>query len=126
MSLVTLQDCHALFAGHYHLKIHSLRVNFSQHTVILGPNGSGKSALVALVASHGELLDGQRQVTTDIAWVSVEQQQALIEAEKQKDCADILDIIAIPTTVKEILFDSVDSEDIEPSFLVRVSDVFCT
>lgn len=124
MSLVTLQDCHALFAGHYHLKINSLKVDPRQHTVILGPNGSGKSALAALVASYGELLDGQRQVTTDIAWVSVAQQQALIEAEKQKDCADILDIIAIPSTVKEILFDGLDSEDIEPSFLARVIDVF--
>jgi molybdate transport system ATP-binding protein len=95
-----------------------------QHTVVLGPNGSGKSALAAFVAGHGELEDGQRQVVANIAWVSVEQQQALIEAEKQKDCADILDIIPIATTVEEILFEASPPDDIEQTLLARVSDVF--
>ena len=124
MSLVTLQNCHALLAEHYHLNIGSLIITQLQHTVILGPNGSGKSALAALVAGEGELLDGQRQVTSNIAWVSVEQQQALIETEKQKDCADILDIIAVPTTVQEILFEGLNPANIEQTLVKRVSDVF--
>jgi molybdate transport system ATP-binding protein len=124
MSLVTLKTCHVIFAEHYHLDINSLTIEPSHHTVILGPNGSGKSALAALVAGEGELLAGQRQVISNIAWVSVEQQQALIEAEKQKDCADILDVIAIPTTVEEILFDGLRPNDIKQSLLARVTDVF--
>jgi molybdate transport system ATP-binding protein len=124
MSLVTLQTCQATFAEHFHLNIDSLSVKPLQHTVVLGPNGSGKSALAALVAGEGELLNGQRQVASNIAWVSVEQQQALIEAEKQKDCADILDIIPIATTVEEILFEGSHPDDIEQTLLARVSEVF--
>jgi molybdate transport system ATP-binding protein len=124
MSLVTLQTCQATFAEHFHLNIDSLSVKPLQHTVVVGPNGSGKSALAALVAGEGELLNGQRQVASNIAWVSVEQQQALIEAEKQKDCADILDIIPIATTVEEILLEGLHPDDIEQTLLARVSKVF--
>jgi molybdate transport system ATP-binding protein len=124
MSLVTLEHCHALFAEHYHLHTDHLSIGLLQHPVVLGPNGSGKSALAALIAGHGEWLDGLRQVTSNIAWVSVEQQQALIEAEKQKDCADILDIIPIPTTVEEILLEGYDSGDMVQTLLAQVVDVF--
>jgi molybdate transport system ATP-binding protein len=124
MSLVTLQTCHGIFAEHFHLHIDSLKLKPLQHTVLLGPNGSGKSALAALVAGEGEWLDGQHQVTTNIAWVSVEQQQALIEAEKQKDCADILDIIPVPTTVHQILFEGLSPNEIDQTLVKRVTDVF--
>lgn len=124
MPLVTLQHCKALFADHYRLEINSMCIKPLQHTVVLGSNGSGKSALAALIAGEGELLAGQRQVTASIAWVSVEQQQALIEVEKQKDCADILDIIPVPTTVQEILFDGLLSVDIEQTLLARVMNIF--
>ena len=124
MPLVTLQNCHALFADHYHLNIDTLMIKPLQHTVVLGPNGSGKSALAALVADHGELLGGQRHVTSNIAWVSVEQQQVLIEAEKQKDCADILDIIPIATTVNEILLEGLRPSDIDQTLLAKVNRVF--
>ena len=124
MPLVTLQNCHALFAEHFHLNIDSLTMTSFQHTVVLGPNGSGKSALAAFVAGHGLLKSGQRQVVSNTAWVSVEQQQALIEAEKQKDCADILDIIPIATTVEEILLEGLHPDDIEQTLLARVSKVF--
>jgi molybdate transport system ATP-binding protein len=124
MPLLSLKNCHVLFAEHYHLHIDSLTINRLQHTVILGPNGSGKSALAALIAGHGELSDGEYQVTPDIAWVSVEQQQALIEAEKQKDCADILDVIPVPTTVQQILLEGLHPDKLNQTLLTRVLDVF--
>lgn len=124
MSLVTLQHCHAIFDEHYNLHINSLIIKPLQHTVVLGANGSGKSALAALVAGNGECLNGQCQVTADVAWVSVEQQQALIAAEKQKDCADILDVIAVPTTVQEILFEGVIQTEIDPQLQARVIQIF--
>ena len=117
MSLLLLENCHLVLDGHYHLNIESLNIQTLQHTVILGPNGSGKSALGALMVGEGELVEGQRQVTSSIAWVSVEQQQALIEA-------DILDIIPIPTTVQEILFEGLKVSDIEQGLVDRVSSVF--
>ncbi|MEP1446714.1 MAG: molybdate ABC transporter ATP-binding protein ModF [Paraglaciecola sp.] len=124
MSLVTLQHCHALFDEHYNLHINSLNIKPLQHTVVLGANGSGKSALAAFIAGNGETLNGRRQVIADVAWVSVEQQQALIEAEKQKDCADILDVIAVPTTVKEMLFEGLIQTEIDPQLQTRVIQVF--
>lgn len=124
MSLVLLQHCRAVFGEHFHLSIDELALNQGQHTVIIGPNGSGKSALAALIAGQGELLKGERKAPQHIAWVSVEQQQALIEAEKQKDCADILDIIPVPTTVEAILFEQVEKDQIEPTFLTRILDIF--
>lgn len=124
MHLLSLQNCHALFAEHYHLNIDSFTIKPLQHTVVLGANGSGKSALAALVAGEGELLAGQRQVTSSKAWVSVEQQQALIEAEKQKDCADILDIIPVPTTVQEVLFEDLKLAEINQTLVVRVTKIF--
>ena len=124
MSFLTLQNIHAIFAEHFHLNIDSLTIEPLQHTVILGSNGSGKSALAALMAGEGELLSGQCKMTSNLAWVSVEQQQTLIEAEKQKDCADILDIIPIPTTVEEILLEGLDLDDVDQVLLQRVSDIF--
>lgn len=124
MSLALLQNCHVLFGDHFHLNIDSLVIKPLQHTVVLGPNGSGKSALAACIAGQGERLDGQCQVNCQIAWVSVEQQQALIEAEKQKDCADILDTIPVPTTVQEILLEGLNPTELDHTLVKRVTDVF--
>lgn len=126
MPLVSLQSCHAIFAQHFHLSIDAFHIENHQHSVIVGPNGSGKSALAALIAGQGELVSGQRLTPApqSIAWVSVEQQQALIEAEKKKDCADILDIIPIPTTVAEILFAECEQTQLNQVLLARVLDIF--
>lgn len=124
MTLATLQNCHAKFDDHFHLKIDSLKIHHLQHSVILGPNGSGKSALAAFIAEQGELLAGQREINAQFAWVSVEQQQALIEAEKQKDCADILDIIPVPTTVEEVLNEGLNLSEIDDALVERVTKTF--
>ncbi|MEP1868752.1 MAG: ATP-binding cassette domain-containing protein, partial [Paraglaciecola sp.] len=124
MSLLSLKNCHLILGEHYHLNIEHLAIESQQHTVILGPNGSGKSALAAGIAGEGQWVSGEPELASDIAWVSVEQQQALIEAEKQKDCADILDIIAVATTVQEVLFDGLDIESVDQTLLNRVKDMF--
>ncbi|MEP1385475.1 MAG: molybdate ABC transporter ATP-binding protein ModF [Paraglaciecola sp.] len=124
MSLLSLKNCHLILGEHYHLNIEHLAIESQQHTVILGPNGSGKSALAAGIAGEGQWVSGEPELASDIAWVSVEQQQALIEAEKQKDCADILDIIAVATTVQEVLFDGLDIESVDQILLNRVKGMF--
>ncbi|MFT2090958.1 molybdate ABC transporter ATP-binding protein ModF [Paraglaciecola sp. 2405UD69-4] len=124
MSLLLLKNCHLLLDEHYHLNIEHLAIQSHQHTVILGPNGSGKSALAACVAGEGQWLSGTRHFNHKLAWVSVEQQQALIEAEKQKDCADILDIVPVPTTVQEVLFDGSDSSAVNATLLARIKQIF--
>jgi molybdate transport system ATP-binding protein len=124
MSLLLLQNCHLLLDDRFHLNIESLSIKPLQHTVILGPNGSGKSALAACVAGQGELRTGEFQITPSVAWISIEQQHTLIEAEKQKDCADILDIIPVPTTVAEILFEGLDESQIDQLLFKHLLDIF--
>lgn len=124
MPLVSINYCIAQFSEHFQLVIHSLTIGSLQHTVVLGANGSGKSALAALVAGQGEIKQGEPKVTSSVAWVSVEQQQALIEAEKQKDCADILDIIPVPTTAGEILLEGLNKQSMDKDLLGRLISIF--
>ena len=124
MPLLSIQNCQALIADHFSLSIETLNINAKQHTVIVGENGSGKSALAALIAGEGELLTGQRNIDAKIAWVCVEQQQALIEAEKQKDCADILDIIPTPTSCEAILFADLEQSAIDQQLIQKVNNTF--
>ena len=75
-----------------------------EHWLITGANGSGKSALAAALAGEGAHLSGQLSGVPDrVALVSYERQAELIEAERRKDDADILDVIAEGTPVSEII-----------------------
>lgn len=92
------------FNDHFLLKNIQWKINDSQHWVITGPNGSGKSALAASLYGAGEVEDGfVLGLPTNIAVVSFEAQAELIEAERRKDDADILDIITEGTSVQEVL-----------------------
>lgn len=117
---VSVEQCHARFNDCFDLHIDNLSIQPGQHTVILGANGSGKSALGSLLAGQGELLSGKCEVKGTTAWVSVTHQQALLEAERQKDCADILDILPEPTLVREILFDGINKACVDPLLLESV------
>lgn len=72
------------------------------HYLIAGRNSSGKSLLISSLAGNGKVESGIRESSSLVAEVSVFKQQALIEEEKQKDSADILDVIAEPTQVREL------------------------
>ena len=85
-------------------------VNQGEHVLVAGRNRSGKSLFLAALAGRGHKVSGTRTASLTIAEVSVAVQQALIQEEKQKDSADLLDIIAEPTLVHELL------ERTNPSF----------
>jgi molybdate transport system ATP-binding protein len=75
-----------------------------QHWLICGNNGSGKSALAAILSGNGAILNGETSNFPDrVGIVSFEAQAELIEAERRKDDADILDVIAEGTPVSEII-----------------------
>ena len=77
-----------------------------QHWVICGGNGAGKSALIAALTGTGNIISGQLQSLPErIGVVSFAAQEALINQERQKDDADILDVISIGTPVRNIIFD---------------------
>jgi molybdate transport system ATP-binding protein len=76
-----------------------------QHWVITGTNGAGKSALAAVLAGAGEPVSGSLSgLPARVGVVSFEAQAELIEAERKKDDADILDVISEGTPVHEMLF----------------------
>lgn len=80
------------------------QIDPGQHWMITGTNGSGKSALAAVLAGAGDILSGSIQgLPPKVALVSYEAQAELIEAERRKDDADIMDVISEGTPVREIL-----------------------
>ena len=76
--------------------------NAPSQFLIAGRNSSGKSLLISALAGNGKVVSGSRECSSVVAEVSVSKQQAIIEEEKQKDSADILDVIAEPTLVREL------------------------
>jgi molybdate transport system ATP-binding protein len=82
------------------------QIHSSQHWMISGANGSGKSALAAVLAGNGDNIEGRLTgVPEGVAIVSYEAQGELIEAERRKDDADIMDVISEGTPVQEIIDD---------------------
>lgn len=80
-------------------------ISAGQHWLICGNNGSGKSALAAILAGFGDIEEGILSDLPKVGLVSFEAQAELIEAERRKDDADIMDVIAIGTPVSEIIAD---------------------
>jgi molybdate transport system ATP-binding protein len=92
------------FDGRFQLSDISWTIRPGEHWLIAGGNGSGKSALAAVLAGEGECLSGTLSGLPDrVALVSYERQSELIEAERRKDDADILDVISEGTPVAEII-----------------------
>lgn len=74
------------------------------HWLVCGSNGSGKSALAAILTGAGDIDDGFiTGLPERVGVVSFEAQAELIEAERRKDDADILDVIAEGTPAGEII-----------------------
>ncbi len=104
MSPITLSNLTVDFDEHFTLHNIDWRIIHAQRWVITGPNGSGKSALAATLCGEGKLREGYREgVPENIGVVSFETQAALIEAERKKDDADLIDVISEGTSVREIL-----------------------
>ncbi len=75
-----------------------------RHWVLVGPNGAGKSAVAAVLHGAGDFISGSLNGAPQrVGVVSFEAQQALIEAERKVDDADILDVIAKGTAAGELL-----------------------
>ena len=78
-------------------------IGADEHWLIVGPNGSGKSALAAVLAGEGDIVSGRLSgLPARTGVVSYEAQAELIAAERRKDDADILDVIAEGTPLREL------------------------
>lgn len=104
MSSILLQNYSVQLNKHYRLTHLNWELQAEQHWVILGGNGAGKSALAAILCGVGEPISGVIQgLPSKTALVSFEAQAKLIEQERKKDDADILDVIPEGTPVKDLL-----------------------
>ena len=104
MFTVTLDKLRVNFDDHFYLHDLDWQIEHTQHWVITGPNGSGKSALAACLLNAGEIESGTISgLPEKISVVSFEAQAALIEKERRKDDADILDVISEGTSVQAML-----------------------
>ncbi len=108
----TLSNLCVNFDNHFMLNKINWKLNDSQHWVITGANGSGKSALAASLLGIGDIEAGIISgLPANIAVVSFEAQAELIEKERRKDDADILDVITEGTSVQEILDEDCQNKD---------------
>ena len=104
MTDIIFKDLTVRFEQHFHLQKINWIIQPNQHWVVCGGNGSGKSALGAVMMAEGEVISGSLNgLPQRVAIASFEAQAALIEAERKKDDADILDVIPEGTPVQEIL-----------------------
>ncbi len=114
MFSISIDNLTAHFDDHFTLNKVNWKLRDDQHWVITGANGSGKSALAALLSGAGEIEDGFiTGLPAKVAVVSFEAQQQLIEAERKKDDADLLDVISDGTPVQEILDETCDDKDLQ-------------
>jgi len=109
---IQLNDLTVNFDDRFELRNINWTITPEQHWVVTGANGAGKSALAAVLAGIGDKVSGSVEgLPARVGLVSFEAQAELIEAERKKDDADIMDVISEGTPVDEILFE--DCQDIE-------------
>ena len=122
MFYIKLSNLSVDFNERFRLSNINWQLNDQQHWCITGPNGSGKSALAAILAGAGDIDMGTVQdIPKNVSVVSFEAQAELIEAERRKDDADILDVISEGTKVQEIL-DEDCNDKTKQQQLVRLFD----
>ncbi|WP_414828257.1 ATP-binding cassette domain-containing protein [Alteromonas sp. H39] len=100
---MNLESCSVSLSPEFFSRPLTFSLGPSQHAIVVGPNGSGKSVLLRILAGEGNVRGGERRLARRIGVVSTARQQQLIAAEKQKDDADILDVVPVPTKVKDLL-----------------------
>ena len=101
---VVMMDLNVDFDERFQLKDINWTIDTNQHWMITGANGSGKSALAAVLAGAGTVVSGSLEgISAKVGIVSFEAQAEMIAQELKKDDADIMDVIAIGTMVREVL-----------------------
>jgi len=101
---ITLKNLDVRFDNGFTCKKINWSIRPGQHWLICGSNGAGKSALAAILTGAGDIDRGViTGVPKRIGVVSFEAQAELIEAERRKDDADIMDVISEGTPVTEII-----------------------
>jgi ATP-binding cassette subfamily F protein uup len=77
VSLITLRDAHLALGDRPLLDGARLTLQTGERLGLIGRNGTGKSTLLRVIAGHGSLDEGERQVSAGLRIVLVEQEPAL-------------------------------------------------
>ena len=118
---IRLDNLTVNFDDRFQLDEINWQLDDSQHWVITGANGSGKSALAAVLAGAGDNLSGTLEgLPAKVGLVSFEAQAELIDRERRKDDADIMDVISAGTPVHEILSEG----DRNPQLIAQLVQMF--
>ena len=113
------------FDGRFRLEDVDWEIGPGERWAIVGPNGAGKSALAAVLAGAGTRLSGTvRGLPARVALVSYEAQAELVEAERRKDDADILDVVSEGTPVRETVFGADGDGCADPAFAAELVGKF--
>ncbi|MBU2966015.1 molybdate ABC transporter ATP-binding protein ModF [Amphritea sp. 2_MG-2023] len=118
---IRLDNLTVNFDDRFQLDEINWQLDDTQHWVITGTNGAGKSALAAILAGAGDIVSGSMSgIPAKVGLVSFEAQAELIERERKKDDADIMDVIAEGTPVHEILHEG----DRNPALIQQLVTMF--
>ena len=123
-SPIRLENLTVNFDGRFQLTDIHWQIESQQHWVITGTNGAGKSALAAIltgVINNGaECLSGTVEgLPARVGLVSFEAQAELIDAERKKDDADIMDVISEGTPVREILYEDCQDNELAEQLIEK-------
>ncbi|MEP3350347.1 MAG: molybdate ABC transporter ATP-binding protein ModF [Marinomonas sp.] len=122
ISPISLQNATVQFDEKFTLNNINWTLEASQHWMITGSNGSGKSALAAVLAGMGDITTGQVSgLPKNVGLVSFEAQAELIAEELKKDDADIMDVIAIGTPVREMIFGYCSDQNLAEQLVEKFS-----
>lgn len=117
---IQLENLSVNFDDRFKLNEINWTIESQQHWVITGTNGAGKSALAAAISGAGERLSGSIVgVPERVGVVSFEAQEELIDRERKKDDADIMDVISEGTPVREIIFSNCKDPDTAKEMVER-------
>jgi len=112
LKTIEINDLTVDFEERFQLNNINWSIQAGQHWMITGTNGSGKSALAAVLAGAGKVLSGSlKGLPKNVGIVSFEAQAEMIAQELKKDDADIMDVIAVGTTVREVLHEALSQNN---------------
>jgi molybdate transport system ATP-binding protein len=121
MVTIKLENLTVKFEDRFTLQALDWQIGVGQQWAVCGANGSGKSALAATLVGEGDILEGHVSgLPARVGVVSFEAQAALIEAERKKDEADLIDVISAGTSVQEILDECCEDKALQ----ARLIDAF--
>ena len=111
--MITIENLRAQLHKDAQLSINELNIKKGQSWAFIGSNGSGKSAFASLFNNELKIQSGHVHGLHElsIAVVSFEEQQRLIDREKERDDSDITNEVFEGTPISDLLLEVSQDQD---------------